>query len=296
MQIQSFLHQDTETYSHVLFDAVHKVCAIIDPVLDYNFRSGHSSTEFADSIIAYIKEQKLEVQYIIETHAHADHLSAAQYLKQQLGGKVVIGKYIEQVQQVFSEIFNLEDEFKSDGDPYDGSKQFDLLTDEDTILPLGDIKITAMHVPGHTYADMAYIAQQDEQQVIFVGDTLFAPDVGTARCDFPGGDAGTLYDSIQRILSLPESTKIYLCHDYPPEGRMHCAVTTVAKQKAHNKHVKEGISKAEFIKMRTERDATLAVPQLILPSVQVNIRAGRLPEPESNGVRYIKVPINQLGQ
>lgn len=296
MQIQSFLHQDTQTYTHLLFDGVHKVCAIIDPVLDYNFRSGHSSTEFADQIIAYIKAQALAVKYIIETHAHADHLSAAQYLKQQLGGQVVIGKYIEQVQQAFSEMFNLENEFKENGESKADSKQFDLLTDEGTVLPLGDIKISAIHVPGHTYADMAYIAKQKDQQVIFVGDTLFAPDVGTARCDFPGGDAGTLYDSIQRILSLPEDTEIYLCHDYPPKGRKYCAVSTVAEQKAGNKHVKQGISKAEFIKMRTQRDATLEVPQLILPAVQVNIRAGRLPEPESNGVRYIKVPINQLGK
>ena len=223
MQIQSFLHQDTETYTHVLFDEVQKQCAIIDPVLDYNFRSGQTNTEFADSIISFIQQQMLEVRYIIETHAHADHLSAAQYLKQHLGGDIVIGKYIEQVQQVFSKIFNLEHYFKTD------KQQFDLLTEEGSVLTLGDIQITAMHVPGHTDADMAYIAHQDDTQVIFVGDTLFAPDVGTARCDFPGGDAATLYDSIWRILSLPPTTKIYLCHDYPPHGRTHCAVSSIAE-------------------------------------------------------------------
>lgn len=292
MEIKSFLHEDTETYTHVLIDTGNKVCAIIDPVLHYDFKSGHTSTDDADQVIEFVKELGLTVEYIIETHAHADHLSAAQHLKTELGGKLVIGKHITEVQSIFKEIFNLDMGFKAD------ASQFDMLTKEGSVFMLGDIKLTVMHVPGHTPADMAYIAKDtvnsDEPLAIFVGDTLFAPDVGTARVDFPGGDVDALYESIQKILALPEDTKIYLCHDYPPEGRLHSPVTTVAEEKAYNKHVGEGISKVEFVKMRTQRDAKLDMPRLIIPSVQVNIRAGEMPEPEDNGVRYLKVPLNTL--
>ncbi|SJM70315.1 MBL fold metallo-hydrolase [Psychrobacter piechaudii] len=292
MQIKSFLHEDTETYTHVLIDEANKLCAIIDPVLDYDFKSGYTSTESADEVINYVKEQGLTVKYIIETHAHADHLSSAPHIKHQLGGELVIGKHITEVQKIFKEVFNLANYFKTD------ASQFDKLTEEGTEFMLGDIKLSVMHVPGHTPADMAYVAQDttdsERALAIFVGDTLFAPDVGTARVDFPGGDVDDLYHSIQKILSLPGDTEIYLCHDYPPEGREHCPVTTVAAEKAGNIHVRDGISQAEFAKMRTERDATLEMPRLIIPSVQVNIRAGEMPEPEDNGVRYLRVPINTL--
>lgn len=296
MKIKSFLHDDTETYTHVLIDTVNKVCAVIDPVLDYDFKAGRINTDAADKLISYVHHNQLKVEYIIETHAHADHLSSAKYIKKQLGGKLVIGKYITEVQKTFKDIFNLDTGFRTD------ASQFNMLTEEGSTFMLGTIEISAQHVPGHTPADMAYIAreavsdtlQESERLAVFVGDTLFAPDVGTARCDFPGGDAATLYDSIQKLLSLPENTEVYLCHDYPPEGRSHSPVTTVAAQKAHNKHVRDGISKPEFIKMRTERDARLDMPTLIIPSVQVNIRAGEMPDPEDNGIRYLKVPLNIL--
>ena len=292
MQVKSFLHEDTETYTHVLIDETNKLCAIIDPVLDYDFKSAHTGTKSADRVIDYVKQQGLTLQYVIETHAHADHLSAAPHIKHALGGQLVIGKHITEVQKIFKKVFNLDNYFKTD------ASQFDKLTEEGTEFMLGDIKLSVIHVPGHTPADMAYIAQDttdsERSLAIFVGDTLFAPDVGTARVDFPGGDVNDLYHSIQKILSLPGDTEIYLCHDYPPEGREHCPVTTVAAEKAENIHVRDGISQAEFAKMRTERDATLEMPRLIIPSVQVNIRAGEFPEPEDNGVRYLKVPINTL--
>lgn len=289
MQVHSFLHQDTETYTHILADADAGVCAVIDPVLDFDPKSGHTSTTSANDVINFIKQHHWQVDYIIETHAHADHLSAAPHIKAELGGKLVIGKHITGVQTIFKEVFNLDAHFKTD------ASQFDVLTDEDSQLKLGKITITAMHVPGHTPADMAYVATDEEKTVVFVGDTLFAPDVGTARCDFPGGDAGTLYDSIQRLLTLPDDTLMYLCHDYPSGGRTHTPSTTVGAQKQSNIHVKDGINKEEFVVMRERRDATLAMPHLILPSIQVNIQAGKMPEPEDNGTRYLKIPLNVLG-
>lgn len=289
MQVHSFLHQDTETYTHILADADAGVCAVIDPVLDFDPKSGHTSTTSANDVIDFIKQHHWQVNYIIETHAHADHLSAAPHIKAELGGKLVIGKHITGVQTIFKEVFNLDAHFKTD------ASQFDVLTDEDSQLKLGKITITAMHVPGHTPADMAYVATDEEKTVVFVGDTLFAPDVGTARCDFPGGDAGTLYDSIQRLLTLPDDTLMYLCHDYPSGGRTHTPSTTVSAQKQSNIHVKDGINKEEFVVMRERRDATLAMPHLILPSIQVNIQAGKMPEPEDNGTRYLKIPLNVLG-
>lgn len=288
MQVHSFLHSDTETYTHVLADVQQQVCAIIDPVLDFDAKSGHTDTASVDEVIAFVREQGWTLVYIIETHAHADHISAAIHVKDELGGKLVIGQYITEVQKIFKQMFNFDSSFRTD------ASQFDILTDEGETLKLGGITITAMYVPGHTRADMAYLANDDEKTVVFVGDTLFAPDVGTARCDFPGGDAKTLYQSIQKLLALPDETIIYLCHDYPSQGRKHCPTTTVAAQKLGNIHVKEGINEAEFVEMRERRDATLEMPRLIIPSVQLNIDAGYFPEPEDNGTRYLKVPLNAL--
>lgn len=288
MQVHSFLHSDTETYTHVLADVQQQMCAIIDPVLDFDAKSGHTDTASVDEVIAFVREQGWTLVYIIETHAHADHISAAIHVKETLGGKLVIGQHITEVQKIFKKMFNFDSSFRTD------ASQFDILTDEGETLTLGGITITAMYVPGHTRADMAYLAADDEKTVVFVGDTLFAPDVGTARCDFPGGDAKTLYQSIQKLLALPDETIIYLCHDYPSQGRKHCPTTTVAAQKLGNIHVKEGINEAEFVEMRERRDATLEMPRLIIPSVQLNIDAGHFPEPEDNGTRYLKVPLNAL--
>ena len=288
MQVHSFLHSDTETYTHVLADVQQQVCAIIDPVLDFDAKSGRTDTASVDEVIAFVREQGWALVYIIETHAHADHISAAIHVKDELGGKLVIGQYITEVQKIFKQIFNFDSSFRTD------ASQFDILTDEGETLTLGGITITAMYVPGHTRADMAYLAADDEKTVVFVGDTLFAPDVGTARCDFPGGDAKTLYQSIQKLLALPDKTIMYLCHDYPSQGRKHCPTTTVAAQKLGNIHVKEGINEAEFVEMRERRDANLEMPRLIIPSVQLNIDAGHFPKPEDNGTRYLKVPLNAL--
>ena len=290
MQVHSFLHSDTETYTHVLADVQNKLCAIIDPVLNFDTKSGRTDTTSVDEVIEFVREHGWTLSYIIETHAHADHISAAAHVKELLGGKLVIGKHITQVQKIFKQVFNFDSSFRTD------ASQFDILTDEGETFVLGDITITVMYVPGHTPADMAYIAADNEKMVVFVGDTLFAPDVGTARCDFPGGDAKTLYHSIQKLLALPDDTIMYLCHDYPSKGRKHCPTTTVAAQKLGNIHIKEGINEAEFVQMRERRDATLDMPRLIIPSVQVNIDAGHFPEPEDNGTRYLKIPINALGK
>ena len=283
--VESFLDPDTETFSHVAYAGVGTACAIFDPVLDFDPKAGRTSTASADRLMAFIQANQLQVEWIIETHAHADHLSAAPYLKQQLGGKVAIGQPIHIVQQVFKDLFHLEADFATDG------RQFDHLFAAGDQFKIGALQATVLHVPGHTPADMAY--QVDD--VLFVGDTLFMPDVGTARCDFPGGDAASLYHSIQTLLAFPADTKLYLCHDYPPAGRQHQAVSTVAAQKAENIHVKDGISEADFVQMRTQRDLGLAMPRLILPAVQVNIRAGQLPPAEANGVHYLKIPLNVLG-
>ena len=290
MQVHSFLDSDTETYTHVIADTEQKLCAIVDPVLNFDAKSGRTSTSSVDEVIEFVREQGWALKYIIETHAHADHLSAAIHVKESLGGQLVIGQHITEVQKIFKQIFNFDTSFRTD------ASQFDILTDEGETLALGGITITAMYVPGHTRADMAYLATDDEKTVVFVGDTLFAPDVGTARCDFPGGDAKTLYQSIQKLLALPEDTVMYLCHDYPGEGRKHCPTVTVAAQKLENIHVKDSINEAEFVQMRERRDATLGMPRLIIPAVQINIDAGHFPEPEDNGTRYLKVPINVLGE
>ena len=289
MQVHSFLHSDTETYTHVLADAEQQLCAVIDPVLDFDAKSGRTGTTGVDEVIDFVRSQNWALVYIIETHAHADHLSGAIPLKERLGGQLVMGQHITQVQKIFKTIFNFDSSFPTD------ASQFDILTDEGDRLVLGAITLTAMHVPGHTPADMAYVVTDGDKTAVFVGDTLFAPDVGTARCDFPGGDAKTLYGSIQKLLALDDKTVMYLCHDYPSQGRKHCPTTTVAAQKLSNIHIKNGINEAEFVQMRERRDATLAMPSLMIPSVQVNIDAGHLPAPESNGTRYLKIPLNVLG-
>ena len=282
--VESFFDTGTGTVSYVVYDQTGGHCAIIDSVLDYDHKAGRTDTVQADKLMAFVRAQQLSVVWILETHAHADHLSAAPYLKQQLGGQIAIGGKIRQVQSVFKDIFHLGNDFEANG------LQFDhLLADGETIT-FGQLSLTAIATPGHTPACMAYrVADR-----VFVGDTLFMPDVGTSRCDFPGGDAAILYRSIHKILSLPAATRLYMCHDYPPEGRQASWETTVADQRAHSIHINDTVTEAAFVAMRQARDATLPMPVLMLPSVQVNIRAGELPPPESNGVRYLKIPINVL--
>ncbi|MCB1805200.1 MAG: MBL fold metallo-hydrolase, partial [Candidatus Competibacteraceae bacterium] len=275
--IKAFFDPDTYTVSYVVADPDTRQCAIIDSVLDYEPNSGRTKTQSADQLIAYIKANALTVEWILETHAHADHLSAAPYLKAQLGGKTGIGQHITHVQQVFGQLFNAEAGFHHDG------SQFDRLLADNETFTIGKLTVKALHTPGHTPACMSYLIGDD---AVFVGDTLFMPDYGTARCDFPGGDARVLYRSIQRILALPDSTRIFLCHDYKAPGRdEYCWETTVGAEKHHNVHVHEGISEDDFVRMRSERDATLDMPRLILPSVQVNMRAGQLPPAEDNGIQ-----------
>ncbi|HRM62794.1 MBL fold metallo-hydrolase [Acidovorax sp. IB03] len=283
-QVKAFFDPATWTVSYVVFDAPGGHCALVDSVLDYDPKSGRTRTDSADQLIAFVREQNLMVDWILETHAHADHLSAAPYLRKHLGGKIAIGGKITQVQNVFKGIFHLEPEFATNG------SQFDHLFEDGDTFAIGTLQAQALSVPGHTPACMAY----QVGDAVFVGDTLFMPDVGTARCDFPGGNAHTLYQSVRKLLSLPPETRLFMCHDYPPEGRAAQWECTVADQRARNIHVHDGVSEAEFVAMRTKRDAGLAMPVLILPSVQVNIRAGELPPPEANGVSYLKIPLNAL--
>ena len=283
-QVQAFFDPATWTVSYVVFDTPGGHCALVDSVLDYDPKSGRTRTTSADQLIAFVRAQHLTVDWILETHAHADHLSAAPYLRKHLGGKVAIGSQITQVQNVFKGIFHLEPEFATDG------RQFDHLLQDGETFAIGQLQAQALSVPGHTPACLAY----QVGDAVFVGDTLFMPDVGTARCDFPGGNAHTLYQSIRKLLSLPPETRLFMCHDYPPAGREVQWETTVADQRARNIHVHDGVSEADFVAMRTQRDATLEMPVLILPSVQVNIRAGELPPPEANGVSYLKIPLNAL--
>ncbi|AUM69609.1 MBL fold metallo-hydrolase [Pseudomonas fluorescens] len=284
-QIQSFLDPASKTYTYVVFEHDGGQCAVVDPVLDYDPASGRSATTQADRVIAFVREHQLTVQWLLETHAHADHLSAAPYLRRELGGKIAIGQAIGQVQSVFKTLFNLEAPFAVDG------SQFDHLFAADESFLIGNLKATALHVPGHTPADMAYLIDGD---VILVGDTLFMPDVGTARCDFPGGNAHQLYASIRKLLAFPASVRLYVCHDYPPDTREPQCMSTVGEQRQHNIHVHDGIDEATFVAMRTQRDKTLGMPTLLLPAIQVNVRAGHLPPAEDNGVTYLKIPINQL--
>jgi len=274
----------TWTVTYVVYEKEGSACAIIDSVLDYDPKSGRTSTQSADQVIAFVREKNLQVQWILETHAHADHLTAAPYLKAQLGGQTAIGDHITAVQRVFKGVFNLEANFKEDG------TQFDHLLQMDETFAIGNLSAKALYVPGHTPACVAY----QVGDAVFVGDTLFMPDVGSARCDFPGGCAKTLYASARKILSLPDNTRLFMCHDYPPEDRAVRFETTVAEQRAHNIHLHDGIDEAEFVRMRTARDATLAMPVLILPAVQINIRAGEFPPKDDNGVSYLKIPLNAL--
>lgn len=282
--VQALFDPATGTVSYVAYAADGGACALIDSVLDYDPRSGRTSTASADRLIAFVREHRLKVEWILETHAHADHLSAAPYLRTHLGGRIAIGEQIRTVQGVFKKVFNLEPQFRLDG------SQFDHLFADGETFPIGALTGEALHVPGHTPADMAYRIGD----ALFVGDTLFMPDVGSARCDFPGGDARTLYRSVRRLLSLPGETRLFVCHDYPPEERGPQWETTVAKQRAANIHIRDGVSEDEFAAMRTARDRTLDMPTLILPSIQVNIRAGELPPAEANGTSYLKIPLNAL--
>lgn len=274
----------TWTVTYVVHHGPGTACAIIDPVLDYDPKAGRTSHTSAEKVIDYVQSNHLKVAWILETHAHADHLSAAPYLKARLGGRLAIGSHITDVQKVFKGIFNLEPGFKLDG------SQFDHLFKDGETFAVGELEGEVLYVPGHTPACVAYRIGD----AVFVGDTLFMPDVGTARCDFPGGDAKTLYASTRKLLSLPPQTRLFMCHDYPPNHRAVRFETTVAEQRAHNIHVHDGVSEAAFVAMRTQRDATLEMPVLILPSVQINIRAGQLPPAEDNGTTYLKIPVNTV--
>ena len=281
--IKAFFDLPTNTVTYVVHDKETKCAAVIDSVFDFDPASGRTSFDSADEVIAYVKDQGLTVQWLLETHAHADHLSAAPYLQEKLGGKIAIGEHIVTVQDVFGKLFNAGTEFQRDGSDFDH-----LFADGDT-FKIGKLDVTVMHVPGHTPADIAYVIGD----AVFVGDTMFMPDYGSARADFPGGDARKLYRSMRRLLSLPDTTRLFMCHDYLPAGRTEYVwETTVADERKGNIHAHDGVSEDEFVKMRTERDKTLDMPRLILPSVQVNMRAGHLPPEEDNGVRYLKVPLN----
>ncbi len=281
--VKAFFDLNTYTVTYVVADPSSMACAIIDPVLDYDPASGRTSTKSADQIIAYIIENAYQCQWIVETHVHADHLSAAPYLKQEIGGKTGIGNKVPLIQNTFANIFNAEKSFATDG------RQFDHLFNDNETFKIGNIEATILHTPGHTPACVTYLIDG----ACFIGDTMFMPDYGTARCDFPGGDAGELYNSIQRILSLPDQTILYMCHDYAPGGREYQWVTSVGQQKEDNIHL-AGKSRDQYIKARTERDAELSMPKLILPSVQVNMRAGEFPPADDNGTSYLKIPLNAL--
>ncbi len=283
-QVHGIFDPATWTVTYVVYEKEGSPAAIIDSVLDYDPKSGRTKTDSADKVVAFVTEKRLSVEWILETHAHADHITAAPYLKQRLGGKTAIGDHITAVQKVFKGIFNLEPSFTTDG------QQFDHLMQEEETFGIGNLTGRVMYVPGHTPACVAY----QIGDAVFVGDTMFMPDVGTARCDFPGGDAKTLYRSAQKILSLPPQTRLFMCHDYPPTDRPIAFETTVAEQRAKNIHIRDGVSEEAFVAMRTKRDATLEMPVLILPSVQVNIRAGEMPPKDDNGVAYLKIPVNAL--
>jgi len=284
--IQAFFDDRTCTVAYVISDSASGCAAIVDPVLDFDFRSGSTSAIQADRMLAHIHERGLTVQWILETHAHADHLSGARYLQERVGGRIAIGERITDVQATFRKLYNLERSFLPDG------AQFDHLFKDGERFMIGEVEARAMWVPGHTPADMAYVVDD----AVFAGDTLFMPDVGTARADFPGGDARTLYRSIRRLLALPPQTRMFVCHDYPPAGRAAAWETTVAAQRDANIHVHDGVGEAAFVAMRQARDAALDVPALILPSIQVNIRAGRMPPAEYDGTSYLKIPLNALGK
>ena len=281
--IQHFFDENTNTFSYVVSDPVTRQCAIIDSVLDYDPASATTSTIHADEIIAYINKNELTVEWILETHVHADHLTASQYLKEQLGGKIAMSHKISIVQETFSAIYNLDIKY------FNSHQSFDYLFADHETFTIGELQAYNIPTPGHTPACLSYVIGD----AVFVGDTLFMPDYGTARCDFPKGSAGQLYDSVQLLYELPEETRVFLCHDYLPESRERYEHETLLKtQKEQNIHIHTGVSKAEFIEMRTQRDATLTMPKLILPSIQINMDAGKFPQPEANGIRYLKLPLN----
>lgn len=282
--VQPFYDLKTGTMTYMVFEQPGSSAAIVDPVLDYDPKAARTSTRSADAVIALVREQRLSVEWILETHAHADHLSAAPYVKRQVGGKIGIGESIRTVQGVFKRVFDLEPEFRLDG------SQFDHLFSDGEHFSIGALDASAVYVPGHTPADMAYRIGD----AAFVSDTLFMPDLGTARCDFPGGDARTMYRSIQRLLALDPDTRMFVCHDYPPDTRAPQWETTVREQREHNIHVGGGKSEDEFVAMREARDATLGMPTLILPAIQVNIRAGQMPVASPNGTTYLKIPLNAI--
>lgn len=283
MHIEPFFDPDSNTFSYIVADRASGCCAVIDPVLDFDYPAGRTATASADRMIDCIRAREWQLVWILETHVHADHLSSASYIKRSLGGEVGIGSAIASVQQVFGDAFNAGAEFHRDG------RQFDCLLADGDSLTLGELTIEVLHTPGHTPACVSYRVED----AVFVGDTLFMPDYGTARCDFPGGDAAQLYASVQRILSLPENTRLFMCHDYKAPGRDEFACeTTVAAQKVGNVHIRDGVSEGEFVTMRQQRDATLAMPKLLLPSVQINMQAGEMPAPEDNGQRYLKIPLD----
>jgi glyoxylase-like metal-dependent hydrolase (beta-lactamase superfamily II) len=283
--IKDFFDIDSNTYSYVVHCLQTQQAAVIDPVLNFDAASGRTNSQGAQAIIDYIQQHQLQLCWILETHVHADHLSAAPLLKQQLGGRTAIGRQITQVQQLFADVFQAEPEFCKDG------RQFDKLLDDQEQLALGELTIQVLFTPGHTPACVSFLIGD----AVFVGDTLFMPDYGSARCDFPGGSAETLYQSAQRLFALPKETRMFLCHDYKAQGReVFCGQTTIEAQLSSNIHLHQGISQSEFVQMRTQRDATLSMPKLMLPAVQVNMRAGHFPPAEANGVHYLKLPINRF--
>jgi len=283
-QVEAFLDRDSETFTYVVYDHIGGHAAVIDPVLDYDPKSGRTRTAGAQRVIDFVRTHNLTVDWVLETHAHADHLSAAPFVREQVGGKIAIGEKITAVQAIFKNVFNLEKQFLVDG------SQFDKLFAEGETFNIGDIDAEVIYTPGHTPADMSWRIGD----AVFVGDTIFMPDVGTARCDFPGGNAHTLYQSIQTLLSMPGDTRLFMCHDYPGDKRDHAYLTTVAEQKKHNIHVHDGVTEQQFVAMREARDKTLEMPRLILPSIQLNIRAGQMPPAEDNGTVYFKIPVNVL--
>ena len=284
--VTTFHHADTGTWSYVVADPASREAAIIDPVLDFDWKSGRTGTAAADRIVEHARANALKVRWILETHAHADHLSSAQYLKRVLGGETAIGQGIRSVQRTFKALFGLGPEFQPDG------SQFDRLLDDDATLPLGTGSIHVIPTPGHTNDSLSFLVGN----AVFIGDTLFMPDSGSARCDFPGGDAAELYRSVQRLFSLPSGTRVFVCHDYSPGGRAPVCETTIDEQRRANTHIRDGVDEAAFVQMRAARDATLDVPNLIIASVQVNIRAGRLPPAEADGVSYLRVPLDVFGK
>jgi glyoxylase-like metal-dependent hydrolase (beta-lactamase superfamily II) len=282
--VKEFFDPATSTLTYLAFEKEGSPCVIIDSVLDYDPKSGRTKTKSADEVISFVKSKNLQVEWILETHAHADHLTAAPYLKKNLGGKIAIGSRIEAVQKVFKGVFNLEDDFATDG------SQFDRLLEDGEVVNIGNLKCETIAVPGHTPACVAYKIGD----TIFTGDTMFMPDIGSARCDFPGGDARMLFRSIKKILNYPDETRLFVCHDYPPSGRNVEFMTRVSEQKKNNIHLRDGITEEQFVEMRTKRDANLEMPALILPAIQINIRGGDAPPKENNGTAYLKIPLNAV--